>query len=42
MTLVTIYESFIRPCLDYADSYLANPVMQLFLIELNQLNTVLL
>ena len=34
--LVTIYKSFIRPQLHYAD--LANAEMRLFLIEQNQLN----
>ena len=41
-SLVTVYKSFIRPHLDYADVVFGNPAMQLFLIELNQFNTMLL
>ena len=38
-SLVTIYKSFIRPHLDYADVIFDKPSNATFLIELNQLNT---
>ena len=41
-SLVPIYKPFIRPHLIIKILYLINPAMQLFLIELNQLNTMLL
>ena len=39
-SLITIYKSFIRPHLDYADVIIDKPAKQLFLMELNQLKTI--
>ena len=41
-SLVTIYKSLVRMHLAYAVLYLTNPALQIFLIKLNQLNTMLL